>query len=198
MTRSACEAFRLTFEPGRRGSHFEACAECRTWAQEVESWRSLSARAPLPLALRARLVAIPSQVAQAAPSQEAPAPPATLPDGLRRRLLKIPATERSRQRVLKARHAVAASYLLAGLLTLATSGAGAHRQDAAARGLAEVSARGTQTLRGVGGWILEGCDRANATLEKLFGHLGGTPETPGGPSRNAPPKEDPHGTRKAP
>lgn len=195
MTRPACEDFRLSFRPGLRGPHFDACAACRSWAQDVESWRSLGARAALPQTLRARLVAIPAQVAHTAPSQVAPPPPATLPEGLRRKLLKIPAAERARGRVLKARYAVAASYLLAGLLTLAASGASTRPPT---YGLAQASARGTAALRDVNDWILAGCGRATETLERLFGHLGAGPVPARPPAAPKTEQEDTDGTRTAP
>jgi hypothetical protein len=187
MTDPRCDAFRGTFEPGQRGPHFLSCPDCRAWAEEVESWRSLEGRSGLPQKLRTRLLAIPAEESLRAARTSGAAPvPTKLPTGLRHRLLRIPAAERNRRRVLKARYAVAASYLLAGLFTLAAGGASSSfpAQTHAARSLARASVRSTEALREMGSWIVEGCSRANATMEKLFGRFGARTEqapTPAAP-----------------
>jgi len=204
VTARACEAFRREFEPGKRTPHGETCSACRAWADGVESWRTLGTRAPLPDSLRARLVRLPRQGDTGL--QEIPAlpPPPPLPGRLRARLVQIPRAARRRERVLKARYVVAASYLLAGLLSLATGGAALAVPGAppatriASRGLGEASARGTQLLLQLGGWIFDGCERANQSAENLIDRLGsrprgGEPQAPHGPE-----KEKDHGTRTTP
>jgi len=201
MSASRCEEFRRAFEPGRRDPHRDTCAACRTWAAEVESWRALGAHAPLSAPLRHRLLRLPRPGCADLPAETLP-PPIPLPQPLRARLVAISRAARSRRRVLKARYAVAASYLLAGLLSLATGGAAPTVPPAptatreASRGVARASVRGTQLLLQFGDLIFEECERANRSAEALLDRLGSR----AGRAQSTPDlqKEKTDGTRTAP
>lgn len=188
MKPSACTAFQREFAPGLRSPHFEVCPSCRRWALEVESWRALGVRAPLPAPVRARLVSLPEGTPAFSPATRLP-----LPMPLRSRLVGIPAAARVRHRVMKARYVVAASYLLAGLLALA-AGKGPSvlppvppAARTASRGVAEASVRGTRLLLQVGDWVYEGCARATRSAEELLDQIATRPREKQPP----PPPPDP-------
>lgn len=103
-----CRRFRARFEPGSGHPHRHRCPECRAFAETVE--RAAGLRLPLPESLRASLRAI------------RPVPEIPVPKSLRGRLRGI-ARPQVKQPLpdwlLRPRYAVAASALLATLLTMA-------------------------------------------------------------------------------
>lgn len=112
----ACRRFRASFAPGSRHPHRERCAECRRYAEALE--RAAGLRLPVPGSLGQRLAAI------AGPREEAPVlrfprPQVPLPAGLHERLRGIASPQRQGLPVWirSPRYAVAASYVLAVLLT---------------------------------------------------------------------------------
>ena len=106
-----CRRFRARFEPGSSHPHRHRCAECRAFAEAVE--RAAGLRLPLPDALRESLRAV------------RPVPEIPLPEPLRGRLRGIAQPEVNPPKqplpdwLLNPRYAVAASALLATLLTMA-------------------------------------------------------------------------------
>lgn len=198
MLTPACDAFRRDFTPGEPAPHAERCAECHAWAEEVSSWRTMGARR-LPHTLRARLVRIPSK--QLGPRS---IPHAPLSADLRIRLLRIPAGEQARGRIWKARYVLAASYLLAGLLSLAPlhlplpTPLSPSPAVAVRKGLSEAGRTGTHLLLRMGGWILDELGQANRSAETLFDRLAPGDDSDAAPEKPSHQKETPDGTRTAP
>lgn len=102
-----CRRFRARFEPGSSHPHRHRCPECRAFAEAVE--RAAGLRLPLPAALREELRAV------------RPLPQMPVSDALRGRLRGIvpPRKQPLPDWLQSPRYAVAASALLATLLTMA-------------------------------------------------------------------------------
>lgn len=114
----ACRRFRASFEPGSRHPHRDQCSECRAYAEALE--RAAGLRLPVPASLGRRLSALAAPRQQESPVLRFPLPQAPLPEGLHERLRGI--ARRPERQGLPAwirspRYAVAASYVLAVLLT---------------------------------------------------------------------------------
>jgi hypothetical protein len=136
---------------------------------------------PISDRLRRRLELIPSSgVARVVPF---PLPQAPLPDRLRERLRAIPLQAAEPRRppswILQPRYAVAASYLLAVLLTLAlgdpvTRGRQAveHLEETFVQPLQSVESRGLERLRSLEDRTLERYGETRRGLEESFSTLG--------------------------
>lgn len=119
----SCRRYRAAFTPGRPETdhpHRFRCQACGEYAAALEKAAVAGRLVPISDRLRRRLESIPSS--GAARVVRFPLPQAPLPDRLRERLREIPRqaeAPRPPAWILHPRYAVAASYLLAVLLTLA-------------------------------------------------------------------------------
>lgn len=124
MLNPACLEFRSEFNPGERSGaeHRRTCAACAAYAETLE--RAAAVRLPLPPGLKDRLRAVAGP--EPLPVIRAPLPQRPLPPALRARLQTVPRQGRRGGGppagrppfwVLSPRYAVAASYVLAILLT---------------------------------------------------------------------------------
>jgi hypothetical protein len=123
MLKPACLEFRSAFNPGERpgAEHRRTCAACAAYAETLE--HAAAVRLPLPSGLKDRLRAVAGP--EPLPVVRAPLPQRPLPPALRARLQAVPrqtlggppAAGRPPFWVLSPRYAVAASYVLAILLT---------------------------------------------------------------------------------
>lgn len=116
-----CRHFRARFTPGLDDVHRRRCRACGDYAAAIERAAASGRLVPISDRLRRRLESIPAS--SVAPVLSFPLPAAPLPDRLRQRLQAIPRSSEAPRRpptwILDPRYAVAASYLLAVVLTLA-------------------------------------------------------------------------------
>jgi hypothetical protein len=161
----ACLRFRVAYPDALAGvtgpaRHRDHCAPCAAWAAALDDARR---PAPLPAALRARLLAIPGRAAEldpvgvdeAPPVLAAPLTPAPLPPALRERLVAIgrepvATSHRPPSWLLDLRPLLAASYLLACLMGALAGGFqafGAQALESSTR-LASAVQTSTRALQG--------------------------------------------------
>ena len=117
MLKPDCRNFRA--ELRRNDPHRRTCPACAVYAAAMER---AAFRVPLPGGLRSKLRAIPGSVEGGSPGPRLPLPQAPLPDPLRDRLRGL--SRRQTPRPLPAwvrtsRYAVAASYLMAVVMSFA-------------------------------------------------------------------------------
>ena len=110
MLRPDCRRFRAELEPG--DPHRQSCPSCAAYAAPNER---AAFKIPLPAGLRSKLRGIP---AATSPGPRLPLPQAPLPDPLRNRLRGLARRPAPPAWVRTSRYAVAASYLLAVLVSL--------------------------------------------------------------------------------
>jgi len=116
MLRPACRRFRSEFTPGSEESHRLSCPACAAYAAALER---AARKVPLPARLRSKLRAIPGA---GNPDPRMPLPQAPLPDPLRERLCGLARSREPRPLpawVRTSRYAVAASYVIAVLMSFA-------------------------------------------------------------------------------
>lgn len=149
-----CRRFRARFEPGSSHPHRHRCAECRAFAEAVE--RAAGLRLPLPDALRESLRAI------------RPVPEIPVPEPLRGRLRGI-AHPQVKQPLpdwlLNPRYAVAASALLATLLTMAFGDVVDPGLQIASLLTEEIEEEGIERIETLRGAALERYEKTRQSLE---------------------------------
>jgi hypothetical protein len=151
-----CRRFRARFEPGSGHPHRHRCTECRAFAEAVE--RAAGIRLPLPDALRESLRAV------------RPVPEIPVPDSLRGRLRGIaqPEVRQPKQPLpdwlQSPRYAVAASALLATLLTLAFGDFVDPGLRIAASFTEEIEEEGIESLETLRGAALERYEKTRQSL----------------------------------
>lgn len=169
----ACRRFRASFEPGSRHPHRERCAECRAYAEALE--RAAGLRLPVPASLGRRLSAL------AAPRQEVPVlrfplPQAPLPAGLHERLRGIahPKRQGLPAWIRSPRYAVAASYVLAVLLTALFGDLGGSFVRKVEQVVELTEAQGLEKIEALRGTARERYERARRSVESVGSEITGT------------------------
>jgi hypothetical protein len=141
MLSFACRRFRAGFVPGSSHSHRRSCQECAAFAAALES--AAGVRLPLPAGLRRNLRAI--TVPEAPAVLPFAVPRLAVPDALAGRLRAMASPQRPPVRPVlpewarSPRYAIAASALLAILLSPFLSSAAQHGREAFAAVQTEVS-----------------------------------------------------------
>lgn len=171
----ACRRFRASFEPGSRHPHRDRCTECRAYAEALE--RAAGLRLPVPPSLGRRLSAL------AAPRQESPVlrfplPQAPLPASLHERLRGI-ARPQPRRPGLPAwirspRYAVAASYVLAVLLTALFGDLGGSFVRKVEQVVELTETEGLETIEALRGTARERYERARRSVSSVGSEITGT------------------------
>ncbi|HKV11726.1 MAG TPA: hypothetical protein VJ725_26505 [Thermoanaerobaculia bacterium] len=169
----ACRRFRAAFAPGSRHPHRERCAECRGYAEALE--RAAGLRLPVPGALGQRLAAI------AAPREEAPVlrfprPQVPLPAGLHERLRGIARRERQGLPawIRSPRYAVAASYVLAVLLTALFGDLGGSFVRKVEEVVEVTETRGLEKIEALRGTAQERYEKARRSVASVGSGITGT------------------------
>lgn len=168
-----CRRFRASFEPGSRHSHREQCAACRAYAEALE--RAAGLRLPVPGALGRRLSAL------AAPREESPVlrfplPQAPLPAGLHERLRGIARRERPGLPawIRSPRYAVAASYVLAVLLTALFGDLGGSVVRKVEEVVERTETESLETIEALRGATRERYERARRSVSSVGTEITGT------------------------
>jgi hypothetical protein len=171
----ACRRFRVSFEPGSRHPHRERCAECRAYAEALE--RAASLRLPLPGSLGQSLSAI-AAPREGAPVLRFPLPQAPLPAGLHQRLRGIARPEPRRQGlpawIRSPRYAVAASYVLAMLLTALFGDVGGSFVRKVEEVVELTETEGLETIEALRGTAHERYERARRSVASVGSEITGT------------------------
>lgn len=174
----ACRRFRSSFEPGSRQPHRDRCPECRAYAEALE--RAASVRLPLPEALGRRLSALAAR-GEGNPVLRFPVPQAPLPAGLHERLRGIarPARPIPLRQGLPAwirspRYAMAASYMLAILLTAVFGDLGASLVRKVERVVEQTEAQGLEKIEALRGTARESYERARRSASSVGAEITGT------------------------
>jgi hypothetical protein len=150
-----CRRFRTRFEPGSSHPHRHRCPECRAIAEAVE--RAAGLRLPLPESLRESLRAV------------RPLPQMPVPGSLRSRLRGIAPPKRQPlpDWLQSPRYAVAASALLATLLTAAfgdSLGSGLRIAFSLTGEIEEIEEEGIESLETLRGAALERYEKTRRSL----------------------------------
>lgn len=171
----ACRRFRSSFAPGSRHAHRDRCAECRSYAEALE--RAAGLRLPLPEALGRRLSAL-AAPPKGAPVLRFPLPQAPLPPGLHERLRGIARPEPRRQGlpawIRSPRYAVAASYVLAVLLTALFGDLGGSFVRKVERVVELTEAQGLEKIEALRGTARERYERARRSVTSVGAGITGT------------------------
>lgn len=174
----ACRRFRASFEPGSRHPHRDRCAECRAYAEALE--RAARLRLPLPETLGRRLSALAAR-GDENPVLRFPVPQAPLPAGLHERLREIarPAHPIPRRQGLplwirSPRYAVAASYMLAILLTAVFGDLGSSFLRKVEQVVERTEAEGLETIETLRGTARERYERARRSASSVGAEITGT------------------------
>jgi hypothetical protein len=151
-----CRRFRARFEPGSSHPHRHRCPECRAFAEAVE--RAAGLRLPLPEPLRESLRAV------------RPLPQMPVPGALRSRLRGIvpPKRQPLPDWVQSPRYAVAASALLATLLTAAFGGSwgsGLRIASSLTEEIEQIEEESLESLESLRGSALERYEKTRRSLE---------------------------------
>jgi hypothetical protein len=191
----ACRRFRSSFAPGSRHAHRDRCAQCRAYAEALE--RAARLRLPLPGPLGERLSALAAR-GEANPVLRFPMPQAPLPEGLHERLRGIAHAEPRRQRlppwIRSPRYAVAASYVLALLLTAVFGDLGSSFLRKVEQVVERTEAEGLETIEALRGTARERYERARRSASSVGAEITGTArelipfpeEEPSAPESDAP------------
>jgi hypothetical protein len=150
-----CRRFRTRFEPGSSHPHRHRCAECRAFAEAME--RAAGLRLPVPESLRESLRAV------------RPLPQMPVPGSLRSRLRGIAPPKRQPlpDWLQSPRYAVAASALLATLLTVAfgdSLGTGLRIASSLTEEIQEIEEEGVESLQSLRGSALERYEQTRQSL----------------------------------
>jgi hypothetical protein len=190
-----CRRFRSSFAPGSRQPHRDRCAECRAYAEALE--RAAGVRLPLPGALGQRLSALAAR-GEGNPVLRFPVPQAPLPAGLHERLRGIARAEPRRQGlplwIRSPRYAVAASYVLALLLTAVFSDLGSSFLRKVEQVVERTEAQGLEQIEALRGTARERYERARRSASSVGAEITGaarelipfTEEEPSAPESDAP------------
>ncbi|HEX6863703.1 MAG TPA: hypothetical protein VF414_12840 [Thermoanaerobaculia bacterium] len=171
MLKPACRQFRAELAPG--DPHRRSCPACAAYAAAMER---AAFKVPLPAGLRSKLRAIPGA---ASPGPRLPLPQAPLPDPLRDRLRGLARRPVRSQDprplpawVRTSRYAVAASYLMAVLVGLATGNPVQLGRQAAHRVSSVVTAQLTESRERLDIWEDTVRERVGETRRSLEDSLG--------------------------
>lgn len=172
----ACRRFRASFEPGSRHSHREECVECRAYAEALERAAGLRLPVPGPLGRRLSALAAPRRE-DPGPVLRFPLPQAPLPSGLHERLRGI--ARRPERQGLPAwirspRYAVAASYVLAVLLTALFGDLGGSFVRKVEEVVERTETEGLETIEALRGATRERYERARRSVSSVGSGITGT------------------------